>query len=107
MLKEKLLEIEETESQAAAIVAKAQIQVEQIIHDTAKRRTVSEERVQRRGVEIMVSAVDEAKPEVNALLGQIEKTAAEDEVVLRTMSQPKVGTAAQALVDRLLGSGGG
>ena len=106
MLKEKLREIEETESKAAAIVVKAQVRVDQIAHDTAKRSVASEESAERRGVEMVTSIVEEAKPGLVAHLERIEESAAEGEAALRRLSEPKVGEAARALVDQFMGSDG-
>ncbi len=106
MLKEKLREIEETESQAAAIVAEAQARVEQIARDAIKRSAASEESAERRGAEMVTSVVVEAKPGLIARLERIEESAARDEVAIRSMSEPRVGEAARVLVERLLESGG-
>ena len=107
MLKEKLREIEESESQAAAIVATAQVRVEQIARDAANHNSASEESAERRGAEIVTSVADEAKPELLALLERIEESAAKDEAALRSLSEPRIGEAARALSARLLESGRG
>ncbi len=105
MLKEKLREIEETESQATTIVVEAQVRVDQIARDAAKWSVASDESAERRGDEIVASLIEEAKPGLLARLERIKESAAEGETALRTLSEPKVGEAARALVDQLMESG--
>ncbi len=105
MLKEKLKEIEKTESQAADIVTEAQARAEQITRAAAKDGAALEERTELRAVETISSILDEAKPALLARLSQIEESAAHQEVALRSKAEPRVREAARALVESLSKTG--